>query len=59
MDKLFEKETIIDMWINGTTKDEMVDEIVDSVNLEETLELYPQEAFLIGGIQYKYAEIEE
>lgn len=59
VDKLFEKETIIDMWINGTTKDEMVDEIVDSVNLEETLELYPQEAFLIGGIQYKYAEIEE
>ena len=47
VDKLFEKETIIEMWINGTTKDEMVDEIVDSVNLEETLELYPQEAFLL------------
>ena len=47
------------MWINGTTKDEMIDEIVDSVNLEETLELYPQEAFSIGGIQYKYAEIED
>lgn len=29
------------MWINGTTKYEMIDEIVDSVNLEETLELYP------------------
>ncbi|HBG7674925.1 TPA: hypothetical protein KRE78_002566 [Clostridioides difficile] len=59
VDKLFEKETIIEMWINGTTKEEMVDEIVDSVNLEETLELYTQKAFLIGGIQYKYAEIEE
>ena len=59
VDKLFEKETIIEMWINGTTKDEIVDEIVDSVNLEETLELYPQDAFLIGGIQYKYTEIEE
>ncbi len=57
VDKLFEKETIIEMWINGTTKDEMVDEIVDSVNLEETLELYPQEAFFIGEIQYKYVEI--
>ncbi len=45
------------MWINGATKDEMVDEIVDSVNLEETLELYPQEAFSIGEMQYKYAEI--
>lgn len=59
VDKLFEKETIIEMWINGTTKDEIIDEIVDSVNLEETVELYPQEAFLIGGIQYKYVEIEE
>lgn len=58
VDKLFEKETIIEMWINRTTKDEMIDEIVDSVNLEETLELYPQEAFSIGGIQYKYAELE-
>ncbi|EQK49619.1 hypothetical protein C671_0089 [[Clostridium] bifermentans ATCC 19299] len=59
VDKLFEKETIIEMWINGTTKDEMIGEIVDSVNLEETLELYLQEAFSIGGLQYKYAEIEE
>lgn len=59
VDKLFEKETIIEMWINGTTKYEIIDEIVDSVNLEETVELYPQEAFLIGGIQYKYVEIEE
>ena len=58
VDKLFEKETIIEMWINGTTKEEMIDEIVDSENLEEVLELYPQEALSIGGIQYKYAEIE-
>lgn len=35
VDKLFEKETIIEMWINRTTK-------------EEILELYPQEAFSIG-----------
>ncbi|MEG1411534.1 MAG: hypothetical protein RSD36_16980 [Terrisporobacter sp.] len=55
VDKMFEKETLVDMWIKGTTKDE----IVDSVDLEETLELYPQEAFSIGRIQYKYAEIEE
>ena len=58
VDKLFEKETIIEMWINRTTKEEMIDEIVDSGNLEEVLELYPQEAFSIGGIQYKYSEIQ-
>lgn len=59
VDKLFEKETIVEMWINRTTKEEMIDEIVENGNLEETLELYPQEAFSIGGIQYKYAEMEE
>lgn len=59
VDKMFEKETIVEMWINRTAKDEIIDEIVDSVDLEETLELYPQEAFSIGGIQYKYVEIEE
>ena len=58
VDKLFEKETVIEMWINRTTKEEMIDEIVNNENLEETLELYPQEAFSIGGIQYKYSEIQ-
>ena len=59
VNEMFEKEIIVEMWINRTTKEEMIDEIVDSGNLEETLELYPQEAFSIGEIQYKYAEIEE
>ena len=49
VDKLFEKETLIEMWINKITKDEMIDEIVDSGDLEEALELHPQEAFSIGG----------
>ncbi len=42
VDKLFEKETIIEMWINGITKGEVIDEIMDTENLEEVLELYPQ-----------------
>lgn len=32
---------------------------VDSGDLEGALELYPQEAFSLGGIQYKYVELEE
>ncbi|MEN7555064.1 hypothetical protein ABFR46_15415 [Clostridioides difficile] len=59
VDKLFEKETIIEMWINRTTKEEMIDEIVENGNIEEALELYPQEAFSIVGIRYKYSQIEE
>lgn len=58
VDKLFEKETIIEMWINKTTKEEMIDEIVDNDNLESILELYPQDAFDIDGISYKYSQIE-
>ncbi len=58
VDKLFEKETIIEMWINKTTKEEMIDEIVDNDNLESILELYPQDAFDINGISYKYSQIE-
>lgn len=34
MDKLFKKETIIEMRINKTIKGEMIDEILDSLNLE-------------------------
>lgn len=58
VDKLFEKETIIEMWINGITKKEMIDEIVDNNDLEETLELYPQYAFTINEVEYKYSKIE-
>ena len=56
VDKLFEKETIIEMWINNTTKEEIIDEIVDNDNLESILELYPQYAFDIDGVSYKYSQ---
>ena len=31
---------------------------VDNDNLEEVLELYPQYAFTIDGINYKYSQVE-
>lgn len=56
VDKLFDKETIIEMWINRTTKEEMIKEIVDNVNIEEVLELQSQYAFTFGtGTMYKYS----
>lgn len=56
VDKLFDKETIIEMWINRTTKEEMIKEIVDNVNIEEALELQSQYAFTFGtGTMYKYS----
>lgn len=59
VDKLFSKEQVIEMWIDGTTKNEMIQEIVDNDNLEEILELYPQYAFIMNGIEYRYSQIEE
>nr|WP_317332883.1 hypothetical protein [uncultured Romboutsia sp.] len=58
VDKLFDKENIIEMWIEGITKGQMIQEIVDNDNLEEVLELYPQYAFTIDGINYKYSQVE-
>ena len=58
VDKLFEKETIIEMWIEGISKEQMIQEIVDNDNLEEVLDLYPQFAFNIDEINYKYSYIE-
>ena len=58
VDKIFEKETIVDMWIDGITKEQIIEEIVDSNDLEEVLELYPQYAFSINGVDYKYSQIE-
>ncbi|MEG2985135.1 MAG: hypothetical protein RR835_10565 [Peptostreptococcaceae bacterium] len=59
VDKLFSKDQVIEMWIEGTTKEEMVQEIVDNDSLEEVLELYPQYAFTMNGIEYRYSQIEE
>ena len=59
VDKLFEKEIIIEMWINGTTKDDMIEEIIHNGSIEETLELYPQYAFTMNGIEYRYSQLEE
>ena len=58
VDKIFEKETIVEMWIDGITKEQMIEEIVDSNDLEEVLELYPQYAFSINEVDYKYSQIE-
>ena len=59
VDKLFEKETIIGMWIEGISKEQMIQEILDNDNLEEVLELCPQYAFTISGIDYQYSQIED
>lgn len=59
VDNMFTKDDIVEMWVNETTKDEVLREILDNTDLEEALELYPQYAFSINGVDYRYSQVEE
>lgn len=58
IDRLFDKEMIIDMWLNNTSKEELIEEIVQNNDIEEILELQPEYAFTLSNNKsYIYAEI--
>lgn len=59
IDRLFDKDMIIDFWLNKTDKHEVMDEILENDDLEEVLDINPEYAFKIGnGTEYKYSTIE-
>lgn len=59
IDRLFDKDMIIDFWINKTDKYEVMDEILQNDDLEEVLDINPEYAFTIAsGVEYKYSMIE-
>lgn len=56
IDRLLDKDTIIDMWLNNTSKEEILDEIMLSDDIEDILEISPEYAFTFrDGIEYKYS----
>lgn len=58
IDRLFDKEMVIDMWLNNTSKEELIEEIVQNNDIEEILELQPEYAFTLSNNKnYIYAEI--
>ncbi len=58
IDRLFDKEMIIDMWINDTSKEELIEEIVQNNDIEEILELQSDYAFTLNNnTDYIYSEI--
>ena len=58
IDRLFDKEMIIDMWLNNTSKEELIEEIVQNNDIEETLELQAEYAFTLNdNVDYIYAQI--
>lgn len=51
---------LIDMWLNNTSKEEVLEEILMSDDIEDILNLSPEYAFtLANGIEYRYSEKEE
>ncbi len=56
IDRLFEKEILIDLWLNQTTKEELKKEMILNNDIEDMLELSPEYAFtLSNGEEYKYS----
>lgn len=59
IDRVFDKDMIIDFWINKTDKYEVIEEILQNDDLEEVLDINPEYAFKVSsGIKYKYSIIE-
>ena len=56
IDRLFYKDAIIDFWLNNTTKEELLEEIMLNDDVEEILDLSPDYAFtLSNGIEYVFS----
>jgi hypothetical protein len=55
---LFDKDTLADMWINGTTKEEMIEELIREVNADELLGMKSELMFDNDIDEYIYAEID-
>lgn len=55
---LFDKDTLADMWINGTTKEEMIKELIREVDADELLGIKLELMFDNGFDEYIYAEID-
>ena len=59
IDRLFDKETIIDFFLNSTTKEELIKEMMLDDDVEDILDLSPEYAFtLTDGSEYVFSSKE-
>jgi len=58
VDKLFNKDTLIDMWINGTTKEEIIKELIREVDTDELFGMKSELMFDNDFDEYIYAELD-
>ena len=59
IDRLFDKDTIIDFWLNNATKEELIKEMMLDDDVEYILDLSPEYAFtLTDGSEYVFSSKE-
>ena len=58
IDRLFDKDQIIDFWLEGTSKNELIDEMIYSIEIEDILDINPDYCFTFSDDkEYVYSSI--
>ena len=59
VDKLLDKDSLIEYWMNGTSKDDVIEELIDGVEIEELLD-FSMDTIMINeyGEEYIHAELD-
>ena len=58
IDRLFDKEQIIDFWLEGISKDELIDEMINNTEIEDILDIDSDYCFTFNDDkEYVYASI--
>ena len=54
----FDKDTLVDMWINKTTKEEIAEELIREIDADELLNMRSELMFDNNNDEYMFAEID-
>lgn len=59
VDKLLDKDSLIEYWMNGTSKEEIIEELVNGIEIEELLD-FSMDTIAINeyGEEYIHAELD-
>ena len=58
VDSLIDKDSLVEYWIEQTSKEEVIDDLIRGNNIEELLGLVPETIYEDGYNKYLYSEIE-
>ena len=59
VDKLLDKDSLIEYWLNGKNKDDVIEELIDGIEIEELLD-FSMDTIMINeyGEEYVHAELD-